>query len=174
MAARLTCCASPRSPRQHASAVIDPYLKYPNLLGILITFLKTEQQLSIRRETMKVLGVLGALDPYKHTVRSGPSAGAIPPTACSQSVDVAGQRWHLNRQAAVTDRSPVKTANGFGSDNNLSADLSTEQLLMNMSPSNEDYYPTVVINALMKILRDPSLSAHHNAVTQVRPHGAER
>ena len=50
-------------------SVIDPYLKYPNLLGILINFLKTEQQLSIRRETMKVLGILGALDPYKHTVR---------------------------------------------------------------------------------------------------------
>ena len=52
--------------------MIDPYLKYPNLLGILITFLKTEQQLSIRRETMKVLGILGALDPYKHTVRGSP------------------------------------------------------------------------------------------------------
>lgn len=36
-----------------------------------------------------------------------------------------------------------------------------------MSPSHEDYYPTVVINALMKILRDPSLSMHHTAVIQV-------
>ena len=71
-------------------------------------------------------------------------------------------------QTSVTDNSPANTANGFGSDNNISSDLSTEQLLMSMSPSNEDYYPTVVINALMKILRDPSLSAHHNAVTQVR------
>lgn len=37
---------------------------------------------------------------------------------------------------------------------------------MGMEPSSEDYYPTVVINALMKILRDSSLSAHHTAVIQ--------
>ena len=56
-------------------SVIDPYLKYPSLLGILINFLKTEQQPSLRRETMKVLGILGALDPYKHTVRTRPGRG---------------------------------------------------------------------------------------------------
>jgi len=48
--------------------VIDPYVQYPNLLVILTNFLKTEQQTSIRRETVKVLGILGALDPYKHKV----------------------------------------------------------------------------------------------------------
>ena len=35
-----------------------------------------------------------------------------------------------------------------------------------LSPSAEDYYPTVAINALMKVLRDASLSAHHTAVIQ--------
>ena len=32
-------------------------------------------------------------------------------------------------------------------------------------PSSEDYYPHVSITALMKILRDTSLSAHHSGVT---------
>ena len=41
---------------------------------------------------------------------------------------------------------------------------------MGMDPSSEDYYPTVVINALMKILRDPPLSAHHTAVIQAVMH----
>lgn len=33
-------------------------------------------------------------------------------------------------------------------------------------PGSDDYYPTVAIKALMNILRDPSLSAHHSMVTQ--------
>ena len=49
--------------------VIEPYLKYPNLLNLLITILKTEQSPGIRRETVKVMGILGALDPYRHKVR---------------------------------------------------------------------------------------------------------
>lgn len=48
--------------------VVEPYLKYPALLDILISILKTEQAQSIRRETMKVIGVLGALDPYRHKI----------------------------------------------------------------------------------------------------------
>jgi FKBP12-rapamycin complex-associated protein len=48
--------------------VVEPYLKYPTLLDILISILKTEQTHAIRRETMKVMGVLGALDLYRHKV----------------------------------------------------------------------------------------------------------
>jgi FKBP12-rapamycin complex-associated protein len=48
--------------------VIDPYIKYPALLNILINILKTEQSVAIRRETVKLMGILGALDPYKHKV----------------------------------------------------------------------------------------------------------
>ncbi len=35
-----------------------------------------------------------------------------------------------------------------------------------LTAASEDYYPTVAIKALMNILRDPSLSAHHSMVTQ--------
>jgi FKBP12-rapamycin complex-associated protein len=48
--------------------VIDPYLKYPILLDILMSILKTEQSVRIRQETMKLVGILGALDPYRHKV----------------------------------------------------------------------------------------------------------
>lgn len=48
--------------------VIDPYIKYPGLLDTLLTILKTEQSASIRKETIKLLGILGALDPYRHKV----------------------------------------------------------------------------------------------------------
>jgi FKBP12-rapamycin complex-associated protein len=50
--------------------VIEPYIKYPSLLNLLIKILKTEQSPAIRKETVKVMGVLGALDPYKHQVRA--------------------------------------------------------------------------------------------------------
>ncbi len=46
--------------------MVEPYHKYPSLLDILFNFLKTEQTRGIRREVIRVLGLLGALDPYKH------------------------------------------------------------------------------------------------------------
>ncbi|KAI8981018.1 armadillo-type protein [Pilobolus umbonatus] len=50
--------------------VIEPYTKYPALLNILINILKTEQNPIIRRETVKLMGILGALDPYKHKMNA--------------------------------------------------------------------------------------------------------
>uniref|UniRef100_H3B8U3 Serine/threonine-protein kinase TOR n=1 Tax=Latimeria chalumnae TaxID=7897 RepID=H3B8U3_LATCH len=51
--------------------VVEPYRKYPSLLEVLLNFLKTEQSQGIRREAIRVLGLLGALDPYKHKVNIG-------------------------------------------------------------------------------------------------------
>ena len=39
--------------------VIEPYKKYPNLLEILMGFLQTETSKQIRRETIRILGLLG-------------------------------------------------------------------------------------------------------------------
>ncbi len=41
-----------------------------------------------------------------------------------------------------------------------------DSLFMPGPAQNEEYYPTVAINALMKILKDSSLSVHHTAVVQ--------
>lgn len=47
--------------------VIDPLLDYPQLLGILVSILKSsDQNINLKRETVRVMGILGALDPYKH------------------------------------------------------------------------------------------------------------
>lgn len=102
--------------------VLEPYLKYPNLLDILIGILKTEQAPAIRRETIKVMGVLGALDPYRHKIAS--------------------------RHTAILNETQSDSMSG----------------LLLLGPSSEDYYPAISINALMKILRDPSLHIHHTAV----------
>jgi FKBP12-rapamycin complex-associated protein len=50
--------------------VVDPYLKYPNLLNLLIQILKTDTSVLIRRETVRVMGILGAVDPYQHKAGS--------------------------------------------------------------------------------------------------------
>jgi len=49
--------------------VIQPYITYPKLLDIILNAIKSERNSQIRNEIIKVLGLLGALDPYKHKVR---------------------------------------------------------------------------------------------------------
>lgn len=50
--------------------VIEPLINYPTLLPTLVKLLKTEQSASVRRECLKLFGILGALDPFRHTVTS--------------------------------------------------------------------------------------------------------
>jgi FKBP12-rapamycin complex-associated protein len=38
---------------------------FSNLLGILLGFLQTETVKPIRRETIKILGLIGAIDPFE-------------------------------------------------------------------------------------------------------------
>ena len=64
--------------------VIEPLADYPEILEKLERILKTENTLLVRREVIKVLGILGAIDPYCHKVRLPPgfmtafgSTGAI-------------------------------------------------------------------------------------------------
>uniref|UniRef100_A0A4W3GLM4 Serine/threonine-protein kinase TOR n=1 Tax=Callorhinchus milii TaxID=7868 RepID=A0A4W3GLM4_CALMI len=120
--------------------VVEPYRKYPSLLEVLLNFLKTEQNQGIRREAIRVLGLLGALDPYKHKVNIG-------------MID-------QSRDASAVSLSESKSSQD-------SADYSTSEMLVNMGnlPLDE-FYPAVAIVTLMRILRDASLSNHHTMVVQ--------
>ncbi|XP_059807691.1 serine/threonine-protein kinase mTOR isoform X1 [Hypanus sabinus] len=120
--------------------VVEPYRKYPSLLEVLLNFLKTEQNQGIRREAIRVLGLLGALDPYKHKVNIG-------------MID-------QSRDASAVSLSESKSSQD-------SADYSTSEMLVNMGnlPLDE-FYPAVAIVTLMRILRDTSLSNHHTMVVQ--------
>ena len=48
--------------------VIQPLIDHPELFQILGRILKTDAAPSVRREVIKVLGILGALDPYRRRV----------------------------------------------------------------------------------------------------------
>jgi FKBP12-rapamycin complex-associated protein len=104
--------------------VITPYIRYPKLLDIILDTIKSERNLLIRKEVIKVFGLLGALDPYKHKMT----------------------------EIQFRDQQPSSAAAGKP-DGKGSSDV-----LANMAPSAEDYYPTIAITALMRILKDPSLS----------------
>ncbi|KAK4401785.1 Serine/threonine-protein kinase TOR [Sesamum angolense] len=51
---------------QSTGYVITPYNEYPQLLGLLLKLLNGELAWSTRREVLKVLGIMGALDPHVH------------------------------------------------------------------------------------------------------------
>ncbi|KAI1260688.1 TOR kinase [Xylariaceae sp. FL1019] len=110
--------------------VIDPYLEYPQLLELLQNIIRAEPQRGpLRQETIKLMGILGALDPYRH-----------------QQVE---ERVPETKRSAETNRM---------------TDISL--MMTGLTPSNKEYYPTVVINALLNILKDQSLVQHHAAVIE--------
>lgn len=120
--------------------VVKPYNQYPNLLDVLINFLKTEQQPVVRRETIRVLGLLGALDPFKHKINRG-------------QIDAQLQSTTLISMAEKSDET--------------SSDVTTSEMLVNMSSSTlEEYYPAIAIATLIRIIRDPTLAQHHTMVVQ--------
>nr|ODN92931.1 atypical/PIKK/FRAP protein kinase [Cryptococcus depauperatus CBS 7855] len=51
--------------------VIQPYVDYPQLMGVLFRFLRSETNLNVRQETIRTIGMLGALDPFKHKTLLG-------------------------------------------------------------------------------------------------------
>ena len=114
--------------------VVTPFLRNPALLDIFLHLIKTERAPLIRREVVKVLGIIGAVDPYKHKLNQMVGEG---------------------RDDKAT-RGDDKTAGGGGGGGESGE-------VPSISTTHEDYYPTVAIAALMRILRDHTLSMHpHN------------
>ncbi|KAM2605661.1 hypothetical protein TB2_034429 [Malus domestica] len=123
---------------QSTGYVITPYNEYPLLLGLLLKLLNGELAWSTRREVLKVLGIMGALDPRVHKRHQQSLPGSHGDVTCSASES--GQ--HIQ---------------------------SVDELPMDVWPSfatSEDYYSTVAINSLMRILRDPSLATYHLKVVR--------
>ncbi|KAH9295237.1 hypothetical protein KI387_038825, partial [Taxus chinensis] len=121
---------------QSTGYVVSPYIDYPPLLGLLLRLLNGELAWSTRREVLKVLGITGALDPHIHK---------------------------RNQQSLQGSHGEGTRATADGGQHIRS----TEDLPMDLWQSfatSEDYFSTVAINSLMRILRDPSLSSYHQKV----------
>ncbi|KAH3759091.1 protein kinase [Pelomyxa schiedti] len=111
---------------RHTGYVIDPFLDYKDLLEIIMQGISSERSSTIRSELLKVLGILGAVDPYRH-------------------------KMVVQANLSSASTTPGSTA-------------SSELALPTVSSSSEEYNPTVVITALMKIMRDPNLSVNREVV----------
>ncbi|XP_072960137.1 serine/threonine-protein kinase TOR [Typha angustifolia] len=121
---------------QSTGYVISPYNEYPHLLGLLLKLLNGELAWSTRKEVLKVLGIMGALDPHVHK---------------RNQHNLPGSHGEVTRAASESGQHIV----------------SMEELPTELWPSfaaSEDYYSTVAISSLMRILRDPSLSSYHQKV----------
>ncbi|KAM7482395.1 hypothetical protein LguiB_006978 [Lonicera macranthoides] len=121
---------------QSTGYVITPYNEYKPLLSLLLKLLNGELAWSTRREVLKVLGIMGALDPHVHK---------------RNQQSLPGLNGEVNRAASEAGQHI----------------RSMDELPMDLWPSfatSEDYFPTVAINSLMRILRDPSLSSYHQQV----------
>ena len=115
---------------EHTGCVIEPYFKFEALLPTLLETLATEPSWAIRKEVIKVCGILGAVDPYQWFMRTSNKA---------------------ERQSSLVTNAPKGVGPG-------------------VSPSSPDFYSTVAIGALIRILKDESLSNHRNMVAQAVMH----
>lgn len=185
--------------------VIRPYLDYPNLLSQATDVLPGTKRApwSLRREVIRCLGVLGALDPDRYQVvasrtRKGGAVGGAyfeEQDDSGTANDIAPDQDDALRARsepipvglmANTELSTAKEQDAYNAnsvvmdnDDDLPAYLSMyEQYAMvvqpvsslpparRITPSDEMFYPTVAIQALMRIFRDPSLGVHHGMVIQ--------
>ncbi|KAG5654196.1 hypothetical protein H0H81_006229 [Sphagnurus paluster] len=104
--------------------VIAPLADHPQLLELLGRILRTEVDQSVRREVVKVLGIMGAPDPYRRKIRAEGDASETALTAVNQV--------------------PINQSTG--------------------PAASDDYFQSVVISALLSILKDQSLNNHYPIV----------
>ncbi|KAL8541637.1 hypothetical protein ACS0TY_002778 [Phlomoides rotata] len=121
---------------QSTGYVITPYNEYPQLLGLLLKLLNGELAWSTRREVLKVLGIMGALDPHAHKRNQLSLPGS--------HGEVARTAGDPGQHIRSMDELPMDLWPSFA--------------------TSEDYYSTVAISSLMRIFRDPSLSSYHQKV----------
>ncbi|KAL8060772.1 hypothetical protein ABFX02_02G047300 [Erythranthe guttata] len=121
---------------QSTGYVISPYNEYPPLLGLLLKLLNGELVWSTRREVLKVLGIMGALDPHAHK---------------RNQLRLPGSHGEVNRTAGDPGQH-IRSMDELPMD------------LWPSFATSEDYYSTVAISSLVRIFRDPSLSSYHQKV----------
>eukprot|EP01122_Echinamoeba_exundans_P010671 TRINITY_DN4046_c0_g1_i4.p1 TRINITY_DN4046_c0_g1~~TRINITY_DN4046_c0_g1_i4.p1 ORF type:complete len:2948 (+),score=528.09 TRINITY_DN4046_c0_g1_i4:172-9015(+) len=188
--------------------VIKPLLKYPKLLDSLLSIIKTEQSPDLKFLVVKLMGIVGALDPEIQRqnqlrnqkkrkaptplmpVATAPSASepqaepeaaaaaAAPPGELASAVPADGAAEPASDLAAPVPQAnpgeelPAAPANANSPFATTDADdgagsVGSAALASGLlSISSEDYYPTVAVRALLRILKDQSLSAHHQNAVQ--------
>ncbi|KAF8309257.1 phosphatidylinositol 3-kinase [Clavulina sp. PMI_390] len=121
--------------------VIEPLKDHPILLGLLTRILRGEQNQQMRRETIKVMGILGALDPYS-----------------SQKNKTDEILNEPSRTASTTDASYALSTTGSSSDEYYQAVAINSLLTVLRDPSLQMSHHHA-IEAIMAIFRTQGLKA---------------
>jgi FKBP12-rapamycin complex-associated protein len=165
--------------------VIEPYKKYPHLLEILFNFLQNETSVQIRRETIRILGLLGAIDPFEYKRALKKSKQLELEAAASlaaQQVQLKLQQHPINHitpiepgqnnqniQNNVVNAQPGATATAQASAISLTMTNSDQnfdpiEMMITMN-SLDDFYPALAINIMMKIVKNSvSISVRKDAI----------
>ena len=169
-----------------STGYVMPYLEYPRLLSQATDILPATKRApwSLRREVIRTLGILGALDPDRYfsiasrTRKRGAVGGAY--FEETDHTDLATEHTSAGydnsmRKLAIPDNPRIS---GAAEEDKPAYLFMYEQYAMiaqpvsnlrparKMTPIDEEFYPTVAIQALMRIFRDPSLTVHHGTVAQ--------
>jgi FKBP12-rapamycin complex-associated protein len=134
---------------QSSGYVITPYVEYPQLMSMLLRLLNETE--ATRREVLKTLGIIGALDPHTHKLNQAKATGEgkLSDDGVRGVRAEGAEAGGAERDVFDTDAPPMELLASSGA-----------------ATSSEEYYPTVAINALMRVLRDPALSSHHLMVVR--------
>jgi phosphatidylinositol kinase/protein kinase (PI-3 family) len=175
---------------RYTSHVVDPLSRWPDLLHLLLAIAKTEKSKFVRRQVLRVLGTMGALDPYTHKMTQ-PSQGASVMEADEDDDDKA-HRQQLKHLAAARGVKPgvvpnpgqvIQGMRAIGATGTGMVDVnydatntalllapamttSTSRKAAFNDPNSDTYYPYIAIKALSNILWDPSLGAYHEKVVK--------
>ncbi|CAI4230041.1 unnamed protein product [Auanema sp. JU1783] len=120
--------------------VVDPYRDYPNLLDDILRLLKTEMSSSMRRQAIKVLGILGAIDPYTHKVFTGS-------VQSSTRISMALSKPSTNHDSTDPRQDIIQWFN-------------YEKCTL------EEFYPAITIANLMVMVQDKALIQHYQDIAQ--------
>lgn len=121
---------------ENTGFVIEPYLKYPRLLDILLDLVRKEQAPSVRKRAIRALGLLGAIDPLRHQVNMN-QADQFDKLLSSVSEDNPGTQLY---------------------------EISASELLV--GNPYDDFYPAIALSSLVKIMRDKSLTNYYTVAVQ--------
>ena len=150
-----------------STGVLSPTLKYPQLMPTVLHQLKVERQGVVRLEVLKVLGIIGALDPLKYRMVQGMTEGSeqeerrksmtIPQQT---GVGVSAQPTPpVHPPSSPLPLSYIKPLDPAAS---LAQSAKFDLTDATGIQPHEEYYPTIAIASLLRILTDPRLSQHHH------------
>ncbi|VDK35937.1 unnamed protein product [Taenia asiatica] len=121
--------------------VVRPYMKHPDLMELLFALLRSVESKSIQIEILRLLGLIGAVDPFKLKVSMGQYD-------YMQETDTAVSQYDIAESRDV--------------------DITQSELLVNLCWDNrEEFFAGYSLSALINILREPGMRSNWDHVVQV-------